>query len=259
VNLPTKIIFILIPVAVIALLAFLKFRPGAAETPGDPDASPTSTATVVKAVEVRLRPFETQLVFNGSLLPQDRIEVRSELSGRLTALHVHSGRDVEAGEVLAEIDTRELEADLRALTNQLKLAREDARRFEALFSTEGVTERDLDEAVSRRDVLRAQVDRLEALLDKGRIVAPFSGTLGLRRVSEGELLDSSSLITTLQDIDHLYLDFIIPERFMPNIRLGDTVGFRVSGQDRTFNATIQAVDPQVDFETRSITVRASGR
>lgn len=252
-----KIIFVLIPFLVIGLLAWLKFG-GQSDSPanvggGAPAGRPPP---VVRAVTVERQPFDSQLVFNGSLVPYDVTDVRSELNGRVRQIHFSDGQAVEAGDLLVEIDTVELEAEVRSIREQLELAEINAHRQERLFGTNGVTARERDEAVSRREVLRADLDRLEARLEKGRIQAPFSGTLGLRQISLGDLLDPSVLITTLQTVDRLRLDFSVPERHLPSVHVGMPVYFTVAGHRRTFTGKVSALDPRIDRNTRSLLVRA---
>jgi membrane fusion protein (multidrug efflux system) len=203
-----------------------------------------------------MRSFESTLTFNGSLLAYDSIDVRTELSGRVRAIHFTDGQEVKAGDLIIEIDTEELEAQLLSAREQLELAILNAQRLESLQATNSVPVRERDEAVSRREVFRAEVTLLEARIRKGRITAPFDGVLGLRRVSPGQFLEPSSIITTLQTVRRLRLDFSIPERYRGSVGAGMPVRFTVAGFADSFSGTVSAIDPRVDQNTRSVIVRA---
>lgn len=254
-TLRAKIIFILIPVTLLAVMGVVKLKPWQTESDDGPaTAGPRSVP--VEVVTVARSEYRGELIFNGSLLAQHSIAIRSELSGRLESVSFSSGADVQAGDVLAKLDTQELEARKRAQQHELTLAESNLTRFASLFESGGYTERDLAQAISRREILAAGLDELEALIDKATLRAPFNGTLGLRMVSPGQIIEASTLLTTLQDLDRMYLDFVVPERNSEVAKVGREVIFTAANADRTHTATVQAIDPQVDRETRSLVVRA---
>lgn len=255
VSLRAKIIFISLPIIVIGILLGFKLA-GPSGQPKTPPGGGGAAVPAVRTVVAELRPFSTTLTFNGSLLAHDAIDVRSELSGRVRSIHFTDGQEVAAGDLIVEIDTDELEAQLRSIREQLELATINARRLESLQATNSVTARERDEAVSRREVFQAELSLLEARLQKGRITAPFDGVLGLRWVSPGQFLEPSSVITTLQTVKRLRLDFSVPERFRVLIASGMPVTFTVAGFADSFAGTVSAVDPRVDPDTRSLIVRA---
>jgi membrane fusion protein (multidrug efflux system) len=213
-------------------------------------------ATSVRTTVVAPERFATEQTFNGSLQAQQAIDILSELRGRITRIGFDNGMDVTAGEVLVEIDSTELRAEQQALSSELRLAESNLARLQGLRESDGITERDLDEARSRRDVLAADLDGVAARLEKAVIRAPFDGTLGLRHVTQGQLIEPDTLITTLQNLDHLYVDFSVPERYGYRLNRGDKVTFRTVRDETDRTATVVAVDPRVDLITRTVTVRA---
>ncbi|MBN7796894.1 efflux RND transporter periplasmic adaptor subunit [Parahaliea mediterranea] len=240
--------------AVLAALAWPKLMPDqgkntAAERPAAP-------APAVRTQRLEPRPFESRLVFNGTLRAEQSITLHSELTGKVEAIDFRDGQDVAAGDLLVTIDDDELQAALSSVHEQLGFATTNAERLQNLFSTGSVTANERDDAVSQRDVLRAELRRLQARLDKARIKAPFSGTLGLRQVSLGQLIEPNTAITTLHTLDHLQVDFSVPERYRALVSAGTHLAFSVAGQARDFEAVVRAVDPQVDVATRTLTVRA---
>jgi membrane fusion protein (multidrug efflux system) len=105
-------------------------------------------------------------------------------------------------------------------------------------------------------VLRAEERRLDVRLQKTRILAPFAGTLGLRRVSPGDLIEADTLITTLQTVTDLKVDFSVPERYQGLLEPGVALQLFVAGFAEPFTASVRAVNPRVDIDTRTLTVRA---
>ncbi|RZI82694.1 MAG: efflux RND transporter periplasmic adaptor subunit, partial [Pseudomonas sp.] len=105
---------------------------------------------------------------------------------------------------------------------------------------------------------QAVVDQLKASLEKKSIKAPFSGTIGIRQVDIGDFLASGTVIATLQDLSSLYVDFNMPEQSLPQLALGQKVLLQVAAfPGQTFNATLSAINPKVDENTRNLLVRAS--
>lgn len=213
-------------------------------------------APAVHTQRVEPQPFESRLIFNGTLRADQAITLRSELTGKIDAIHFTDGQDVDQGDLLLEIEDDELQAELSSAREQLAFATTSARRLQDLFASGSVNANERDDAVSQRDVLRAEVQRLQARLDKTRIRAPFAGTLGLRQISQGELIEANTPITTLQTLDNLQVDFSVPERYSSEIGPGTRLVLNVAGQPREFEAVVRAVDPRVDTDTRTLTVRA---
>ncbi|WP_162299963.1 efflux RND transporter periplasmic adaptor subunit [Kineobactrum sediminis] len=213
-------------------------------------------APAVRTARVEPQPFEHILVFNGTLVAEQSISVHSELRGKVDSINFTDGQRVTAGDLIVTIESGELAAELRSLQEQLKLAITNARRLTNLFEQGSVNASARDDAVTQRSVLEADVERLQIRLAKTRISAPFAGTLGLRHISMGDLVEPDTLITTLQTITSLNVDFNVPERYRSLIVPGMPLSLQVAGHEEPFNAVVRAIDPQVDLATRTLTVRA---
>lgn len=247
---------LLLSAAALALLTALAWPKLMPEREQNTAAQAAAPAPAVRTQRLEPQPFESHLVFNGTLRAEQSITLHSELTGKVKAINFRDGEDVEAGELLVAIDDDELRAALSSVHEQLGFATTNAQRLQNLFSTGSVTANERDDAVSQRDVLRAELRRLQARLDKARIEAPFSGTLGLRQISHGQLIEPTTAITTLHTLDQLQVDFSVPERYRSLVNAGTRLAFSVAGQAREFEAVVRAVDPQVDVATRTLTVRA---
>lgn len=241
-------------VGVLGLLALPKLQPLWSDTP---EAAQTGgRAPAVRTMTLESRPFESTITFNGTLLADEAIDIKSELRGKIERIAFTDGQQVARGDLIVTIESGELGAELASIREQLVLAKTNAERLGALFESGSVTASERDDAVSRREVLRAQERRLAVRLAKARIEAPFAGTLGLREVSPGDLIEADTLIATLQTLSKLKVDFSVPERFRNEVEPGTRLLLSVAGHPRPFAATIRAISPRVDVNTRTLTVRA---
>ena len=227
--------------------------------PGNDDGAggrPQVRALAVRTVRLAPQPFESTVTFNGTLLADKSVDIKSELRGKVERIAFSDGQQVEEGDLILTIESGELEAELRSIREQLALAETNAERLDSLFGSGSVTASERDDAISRREVLRAEQRRLQVRLEKTRILAPFSGTLGLRQVSPGDLIEADTLITTLQTLNDLKVDFSVPERFRALVGPDTTLRMWVAGYPDPYSATVQAISPRVDVNTRTLTVRA---
>ena len=214
------------------------------------------TLAAVQTVLLQPTAFESKLSFNGTLMADNAIDIKSELRGKIASIDFEDGQRVNAGDLIVKIESGELVAELSSVGEQLALATTNAERLQNLFSSGSVTASERDDAVSRREVLKAEERRLAVRLDKSSIRAPFAGTLGLREVSLGDLIEADTRITTLQTIDNLMVDFHVPERYQSLLIAGTPVTLWLTGYEESFSAQVRAISPRVDVNTRTIRVRA---
>lgn len=201
-------------------------------------------------------PLDHAFITTGTLLPNEEVELRSEVSGRVTHIGFQEGTTVGAGQVLVRINDDDLQAQLRRAQANLKLAEDAAGRQEQLLAMKGVSQEAYDAAVAQRVGGQAEVDNLKATIAKTTIRAPFGGTIGLRSISEGGFVSPTTLIANLKQTNPMKLDFSVPERYARQMRPGVKVGFTLEGDTAAYSAEVFAVEPSVDVATRSIKVRA---
>ncbi len=225
--------------------------PGGRGGPGGGADTLAATVTVVSAETI-----ENALTTTGTLLPWEAVEVRAEVSGRITRLGFAEGTSVRAGQTLATLDTGVLDAQIEAARTRRDLAAVQAARRRELYGIGGLARQELDAAEADVRVLDAELAQLRAEAARLRIVAPFSGQIGLRAVSVGAFVSPGDRIATLSATDRLRLEFAVPELYLGRVGVDDAVVFTVPGQERTFRATVYAVEPAVAQETRAFTVRA---
>lgn len=225
---------------------------------GDASGGAASGPMTVQVHVLRPAPLEHTFTTSGTLLPNEEVELRSELSGRVTHIGFEEGRAVSAGQVLLRINDEDLQARLRKAEAALQLAIDAERRQEQLLAVQGVSREAFDAAVAQRVGMQAEVDDLRATLARTVIRAPFAGVVGLRSVSVGGYVSPTTVIAHLKQTDPLKLDFAVPERHAAHMRQGIRVTFSLEGDTAVHSAEVYAVEPGVDMGTRSLKVRARG-
>ncbi|QRR01641.1 efflux RND transporter periplasmic adaptor subunit [Dyadobacter sandarakinus] len=211
--------------------------------------------TMVDVIVVKSQQVNDQVEVNGTVVANEFAELRPEVSGILTFLHVPEGKTVQKGTVIARINNADLVAQLDKSKIQLDLAETTEKRLKQLVAINGINQADYDLAVNQVNTLKADMVYTQALIDKTIIRAPFTGVIGLRKVSEGAYVTPNNIIATIQQLSDLRIDFTVPESYQKYIAKGGTVEVALDQSNRQ-NARIIALEPQVNETTRNITVRA---
>ncbi len=220
-----------------------------------PNSGNQSTGVPVRTQMVEGRELTEALVAFGTLVGGESAVIRPQVNGLVRQLPFPEGKEVKRGELLAQIENEDIEAELEAKRYELLLAESRLKRREDLFEQRFVSEDDYEEALNSRNALRARVRVLEATLRKTRILAPFDGVTGLREVSVGAYVDPSTPITIIEQLDPLRVDFSVAERYRGNIRAGDPFSITVAGFPEAFHGRVQAVSPKIEPGSRTVTLR----
>ena len=187
----------------------------------------------------------------------EAIDVTPRISSVVSAIHFDEGQAVQMDEVLVELDSREIRADLDLAEANLRERRSRYGRLETLAASQVVSEVELEEIQAQLQVAEAQVNSARARLEDTVIRAPFSGTVGLRRISIGGLVQPNTVITTLDDIGVMKLEFSVPEEYLAVVREGlDIEASGAAFPGRMFDGTVISVDSRIDPMTRSLAVVA---
>lgn len=210
----------------------------------------------VYVYDVKPRTLNETISANGTLLANESVDLRSEISGAITEIHFEEGAKVKSGDLLVKTNDSELAAQLQRTLFRIELAKSQESRQQQLIARGGTSREAYDEAVNSVRVLEAEADLIRAQLEKTEIRAPFDGVVGLRFVSLGSYLTPSTRIATLQDLDQLKIDFTISERYMGRVHPGTPITFTVAGMPERFAGEVYAVEPAVEVQTRSTLLRA---
>lgn len=221
-----------------------------------PRAGAGGGALSVSAVVIDPEPFSERIFTTGNIVANEEVMLRSEVSGRVTDIYIREGSAVRQGDVLVKINDADLRAELLRTRLQLELAEIREARQKALLENRAIAQEDYEVALNQVNTLKAEIELIQARIDKTEIRAPFDGVIGLRNISPGAYLTPSDIVVSLQDFDRVRLDFSIPERHAARVRSGDRVQFTRQGTQNTYTATIAAVEPRIDATTRTLRLRA---
>jgi membrane fusion protein (multidrug efflux system) len=224
---------------------------GAGGAPGGPRAMGVEVTQVTK-ISIR---DDAQTV--GTLRSRQNVMLRPEVAGRVLSLGFTDGNRVRAGQMLVQLDDTLQRAEVQQSLAQVSIASANHKRNQDLVAQNFVAQRVLDESGASLQVAQAQLALSCARLDRMRIIAPFSGTVGIRNVNIGDYVKDGADLINLEDIANLYVDFRLPERNQGKVVAGQVVELDIDAMPgRTFKAKVEAVDPLIDANGRSIGVRA---
>ena len=193
----------------------------------------------------------------GSLLADESVVIRSEIAGRIASLDIEEGRRVEKGRVLARLADEEWTAIVRQNEATLSLQKLKMMRAVELRDKKVMSQQEYDETQAALDQAQATLALARARLDKTVVRAPFSGILGLRRVSPGNYLEAGQELVNLEAIDVLKVDFSVPERFAVQLQPGQRVNVSINAfPGESFQGEVYAINPRIDETTRSFLLRA---
>lgn len=193
----------------------------------------------------------------GTILAFESTEIHPEAAGRLTSLNVREGTYVSRGALLAKLFDGDLQAQLRKLQVQLQIAEQTENRQAELVKIQGISQQEYDLSLLQVHNLNADIDIIRQEISKTEIRAPFSGQLGLRNVSPGAYVTPSTIITSINQVDKLKLQFNVPERYGFQLKNGMTVHFMIDGSSTTYEASVLASEMSIEENTRSLAVRAA--
>ena len=240
-------------VGVLALMGFLIFINWPVP---DPAAREGSRATPVVTQIVSIQPFAVTLQALGTAKANESVMITPQESDVIMSLNFSDGQRVETGTVLAQLNSNEQKARLNELNINLAEAERQLKRIQNLVLSNSTSAQLLDEQQARVKALIAQREVAQENLNKTFITAPFSGKLGLRQVSLGAYVKPGDVLTTLDDIKTIKVDFSISERHLPSVNEGQTVfAESVAYPGVQFEGTITNVNSRIDPATRSFSIR----
>ena len=211
----------------------------------------------VEVAHVRAMAISDEVQAVGSLRSRRSVVLRPEVSGRVTQLHLRDGARVRQGQLLVQLDDQLPRAQVQQAQAELSIARANHQRNQELVAQGFISQRSLDESAAALEVAQAKLALAQAQLERLRITAPFDGTLGIRQVAVGDYLKDGADIVNLEDMDALYVDFRLPERYQRLLRPGQNVQLQVDAlPGQGWQGTVQAINPLLDAQGRSVAVRA---
>ena len=214
-------------------------------------------ATAVNVAQVSQQLMFDQVESVGTAVANESVNLTPKVSDTISRVGFQDGDLVRAGDILVELTNA---SETARLSEAQSTADEAVRQYERLRTLNGdnlISATDLDAARTRAETAQARLEGVIVAMDDRLIRAPFSGVLGFRNVSEGSLVSPNTIITTLDDISVIKLDFSIAEAYLAQIASGQTIRAEsIVYRGRQFDGTVQVVGSRIDPVTRSVQVRA---
>ena len=224
--------------------------PKSGSKPADPPA------LAVQGYIIHPSVLHSSIEVAGTLLPFEETEIHPEVSGKVTYLSIREGAHVKRGTLLARLFDGDLQAQLQKLKVQLQVAQKTEERQSELLKIGGISQQDYD--LSSLDVssIKADMQVMQASIDKTIIRAPFDGKVGFKNISIGAFITPSTIITTIRQDSKLKLEFSVPEKFTPKVQLGNVINFTTEASPKQYEAKIYATESGITQENRSLKVHA---
>ena len=211
---------------------------------------------MVRVSSAKVMPICRFLKLTGVLKPNNLVEIKSEVDSTIQKIYFSEGSSVKKGDILVQLDDSRAVAALKEAQAQYDKIKKEYDPSSAL-ADKGVISK------VRRDTLKAELDAAEARVEsykvtvkKHQILAPFSGKVGLKVVSEGQYVGNGTILTKIVDDEQLRVDFKVPDVSIAEVYQGQHVDISVDGSDKTYSAVIAAIDPESDKSSHSFDVRA---
>ncbi|MEQ1537016.1 MAG: efflux RND transporter periplasmic adaptor subunit [Burkholderiaceae bacterium] len=222
---------------------------GNATTPLRPPSVESAKVEIMKLTD------DTQAV--GSLKSRQGVTLRPEVSGRITQLNFKDGERVKKGQLLVQFDDQLQLAQVKQSQAELSIAQANHKRNQELVAQNFISKRSVDESAANLEVAQAKLSLSQATAARLKIIAPFDGMAGIRTVNVGDYLKDGGDIVNIEDIAAVFVDFRLPERFQSKVKKGQQAQVDMDAlPGRKFSAVIQAIDPLLDANGRSVGVRA---
>ncbi len=241
-------------ILVVAVLGFVKFTQIQEMSSMDNTPPPASVTTA----EARVDTWHPVIRAIGTLAPIQGVTVSADSDGTVVRIAVENGANVQAGDLLVEIDTSVEQAQLEAAKAREVLAGIQRERTSELLGRNTVSQAEFDTAAAQHNQAVAEVAGLEALIERKRVRAPFAGRVGIRLINEGQYIGRGQALMSLQQADPMYVNFFVPQRQLPSLGIGQRVDLTIDAfPGRTFEGSLSAINTEVDAATRNIATQAT--
>jgi membrane fusion protein, multidrug efflux system len=235
-----------------------------ADTPRGPAAGASAAGggtggggkPAVEVAKVELAKLTDDAQAVGNLRSRQSVVLRPEVSGRITQLNFRDGDRVRKGQLLVQFDDQLPLAQVQQSMAELSIAQANHKRNQELVAQSFISQRSVDESAANLEVAQAKLSLARATAARLKIIAPFDGITGIRTVNVGDYLKDGADIVNVEDIEAIYVDFRLPERFQTKVRRGQRANIDIDAlPGRKFTAVVHAIDPLLDANGRSVGVR----
>lgn len=225
-------------------------------------SAPSPQERTERIVPVAVAPARTDVMRDriealGTAFANESATITSTVTEKVVAVHFHDGQVVRRGDPIVTLAQQEELAARDAAVEQLAEHQRELARLQSLLQNQSIARQQVDQRKTLLSITQQRIKELEARIQDRTIRAPFDGVLGLRKISVGALVEPGDVITTIDDISRIKLDFAVPETYLGVLQTGAAVEAASRALDgRMFSGTIASIDTRVDSSTRSFVVRA---
>ncbi|KQB99979.1 efflux RND transporter periplasmic adaptor subunit [Pedobacter sp. Hv1] len=233
-----------------------KGGPGAKGAKGGKDGKGGAPGMTVEGIVVETTSFNSDLEISGSIEANESVVLRSEVSGLVTGIFFKEGSNVNKGAVLVKINDRDIQAQLRDALTKQELSATNENRAKQLLQKDAISQEEYDTALAGLKSLQAQAALIRAQLAKTSLIAPFSGKIGLRSISVGDYLTSSTVIANLLSTNPIKVNFSVPERYVGQIKMNSEISFTTDASGKVYKGKVFAIEPGINQQTRTLQIKA---
>jgi membrane fusion protein, multidrug efflux system len=248
--------------ALVAVLYFVKTKYFPRETAAAP--APATNGKPAPAIAigatgyvVKGQKLDNQIFATGTILPNESVDLKTEVPGKIITLNIAEGKAVTKGQLLIKLNDADLLAQIKKIEAQLRLAETQRQRLQKLLEVKGVSQEEYDLVDNQISAYRADIEYYQAQIAKTELRAPMSGIIGLRSVSVGSYVNATTPIAMLMQTNPAKIDFSVPEKYANQVKIGDNVHFSVEGDQTKYTAKVYAAEAQIDPNTRTLKLRAT--
>ncbi len=220
-------------------------------------APPMKMEMQVVAIEAKKESVSEVISLVGNLLANESVQIKSEIDGTIAEINSEEGQRVEKGHLLIRLDESKLAAAVAEGEANFKFSEANFGRSEQLFKGKLIAQQEFDQMNSMFQINKANLELKRQQLKDARILAPFSGIVGARNISPGQVIAKSTTLTWLTDIDPVKVEINVPERFIGELKVGQKIQVKVASYpDKKFEGEVYFISEQVDPTTRTAFVKA---
>lgn len=250
------VIVIVLLIAGMALYPFVKNKMSEGISEPPPSKQSDKKALNTNAIIIKNSSLNNVFRTTGILIPDEEVDLTFETSGKITNIHFKEGSQVKKGQLLAKVNDKPLQAELKKLEAQLPLAQDRLFRQKSLLDKDAVSQESYESVNTELEKLRADIELVKSRIAQTELRAPFDGALGLRLVSEGSYASPSTIISRLTKITPLKIEFSVNEAQANEIKNGTKLSFKMVNDLNAYEATVYAVESKLDETTLSLKARA---
>lgn len=263
-NKKTKITLIIAIIFIIAAMAFYPNIKQIFSQEKDPQISKNSSRTGgkeqkalnVNALILKYENLDDVFRTKGILIPDEEVDLSFETSGKVTEIYFKEGTKVKKGDLLAKVNDKPLQAELKKLQAQKPLAEDRVYRQKALLEKDAVSQEAYESVNTELEKLNADIELMKAKIAQTELRAPFNGIIGLRFVSEGTYATPTTIISKLTKISPLKIEFSVNERQANEIKPGTILNFTLDNDLNKYQASVYAIESNLDRQTLTLKARA---